>query len=120
MKRNPRLSTSLKEKNDVVTRAAKLIDPEAFHPWTWVDGTGPNAKPVREPRLLRARQAFRRAEARTKAIAILALAAKTPDLAHVLAEIEKDDWERLGAQVRGNEELERIIEDKYPTSRKEH
>lgn len=90
--------------DNVVTRAAKLIDPGAFEDWFQASV---------DTKLETTRQAYLRAHALRVASDVLRLAARTPDLARVLADIEKDDWEALGVPVRQHPELEQAVDGKY-------
>ncbi len=66
---------------------------------------------------MRVRRLYRQSDARVKALHILRLASVSGDLSKALAEVEKDDWGKMGVPVRGDAELERIVERKYPAPR---
>lgn len=95
------------ERNDLVARVARIIDPGAFA--VWHTGTAPGA-PKHEPDV---RQRYAQAVALHKAEQLLKLAARTPDLAGQLAREEADAWRDLGVPLDRDPEFIRIIERKY-------
>ena len=95
--------------DDIVTEAARIVNPGAFSsPWTNELGEASDVEI--------SRRNYQRAAARHAASQILKLAARTPALARLLAEVEKDDWSRLGVPIRGNLEAEHMVEQKYQVS----
>lgn len=101
------------DEHDLVTEAARIIAPEGFSVWT-------ETSSGKEPEGARVRRLYKQSDARVKALHVLRLAANTDNLNKVLAEVEKDDWGKMGVRVRGNADLEAIVEGKYkgPPSRR--
>ena len=94
------------ERNDILVRVAKLIDPGAFSEW-W-NGTGPDAK-KHDPDV---RQRHAQASALNLAGEILIMLAREPDWQKQAAAAEADGWRDLGVPI-DLPELRKIIDKKY-------
>ncbi len=94
------------ERNDIVVRIAKVIDPGAFADW-W-DGTGPAAK-KHEPSV---RARYYQSVAMAEAQEILKTLAKMPDWKEQAASAEADAWRDMGVPV-DEPVLRKIVDGKY-------
>jgi len=94
------------ERDDIVIRVAKMIDPGAFA--VWFDCSSDDAKPVPPD----TRKKYMRSRAICLANDILKLASATRDLPKVLAESEAAWWKLMGVPV-DDPKLRKVIDDKY-------
>jgi len=96
----------------IVEKAARIIAPEAFENVTWHDATG---KPLELDSLEKARREYHKSQAICRAIDILRLATRTPQLKRLLVKYETDCWERLGIprDVLNTQEVQETIADKF-------
>ena len=94
------------DRDDIVVRAAKLIDPAAFQ--EWFSGTGATSKPVPPG----TRKKCAQSRAICLALDVLKLASQQADLKKQLADSEAANWEFIGVPAN-DPELRPIIDAKY-------
>jgi hypothetical protein len=95
---------------NVLEKAASIVDPEAFDESQWFDSNG---RPLELDALEKARREYHRSKAICKALDVLKLALKCPNLREELLAIELDDWDKLGVPMRNFKEAREIVEEKY-------
>ena len=102
-----------REHVNIVDQVARIIDPEAFDETVWISAA--TGKPADFGDTERARRALHQSTAACKAVEILKLAAKTPDLKDQLVADETARWKALGcpADVLEHDDIKGLIRRKF-------
>ena len=98
---------------NIVEQAARIIAPEAFDDAVWYDNA--TGKPHEFGPVHKAKQEYLRSQAISRAIEVLRLAVKTPDLKDALVQDETERWADLGIprRVLDSPDCQRIISAKW-------